>query len=201
MHAFYIEGQTEQFDAYKEALKPFWARKYERFGVDEARELTSLAGLKNIADRVVYFLGISSITTEAQQALLKLLEEPQQGTTFILLVPHGALIATVRSRMLPYPEQIEFENSAEAKKFLKLGSKERSDYITKFLKDDEEVKERARDLVNGLEVELFDRHRKSITLEVRQALEDIAKVRDYLRDRSPSIKMLLEHLALCLPKS
>ncbi|MBX4192009.1 hypothetical protein KW798_00800 [Candidatus Parcubacteria bacterium] len=82
-----------------------------------------------------------------------------------------------------------------------MGSKERSDYITKFLKDDEEVKERARDLVNGLEAELFVRLRKSNTLELRQGLEDISKVRDYLRDRSPSIKMLLEHLALCLPKN
>ncbi|MBX4192010.1 hypothetical protein KW798_00805 [Candidatus Parcubacteria bacterium] len=60
MHAYYIEGQTEQFDAYKEAIKPFWARKYERFGVDDARDLTQLASLKNVTEKTVYFLGISS---------------------------------------------------------------------------------------------------------------------------------------------
>jgi len=198
-HAYYIEGSLSQFDEYKAHLRPFWAREYERFGIDEARELIALASLKNFAE-ATFFAGASSITGEAQQALLKLLEEPQEGTTFIFLVPHGALIATLKSRMLLYPEVIAKFSRSDllAGEFLKMGGKERSEFITKLLKDEEGVKERVRDFVNALEAQCVAQ--KALQKpEGRQALEDIAMVRGYLADRSPSLKMLLEHLALALP--
>lgn len=205
-HAYYIEGSLSEFGAHKAALQPFWAETYERFGVDEARALINLAALKNVANGV-FFIGASSITSEAQQALLKLFEEPQAGTTFVLLVPHGALLPTLTSRMLPYPDisvqtlSLITEDSAlytgEVQKFLKMGGKERSDFITKLLKEDEGVKDRVRDFINQLEVVLV---RSGISKkEVREALEDIAMVREYVGDRAPSLKMLLEHLALAIP--
>ena len=198
-HAYYIEGSLSQFDEYKAHLRPFWARAYERFGIDEARELIALASLKNFAE-ATFFAGASSITGEAQQALLKLLEEPQEGTTFIFLVPHGALIATLKSRMLLYPEVIAKFSRSDllAGEFLKMGGKERSEFITKLLKDEEGVKERVRDFTNALEAQCVAQKAMQKP-EGRQALQDIAMVRGYLADRSPSLKMLLEHLALALP--
>lgn len=200
-HAYYIEGPLSVFAAYKEALSPYYAREYERFGIDEARELVAVAGLKNY-QQSVFLLGIAAITSEAQQALLKLLEEPQENTVFVLMVPHGTLIPTIKSRMLPYPDLQQGStllNSARsnlAGQFLKSSGKDRSDFITKLLKDDENQKERVRDFIQALEAELY---KKIPEPAVRQALEDIAMVRDYVRDRSPSLKMLLEHLALVLP--
>ena len=198
-HAYYIEGSLSQFDEYKAHLRPFWAREYERFGIDEARELIALASLKNFAE-ATFFAGASSITGEAQQALLKLLEEPQEGTTFIFLVPHGALLPTVQSRMLLYPEVIAKFSRSDllAGEFLKMGGKERSEFITKLLKDEEGVKERVRDFTNALEAQCVAQKAMQKP-EGRQALQDIAMVRGYLADRSPSLKMLLEHLALALP--
>jgi DNA polymerase III delta prime subunit len=196
-HAYYIEDSTSLFDAYKAALRPFWSKKFERFGVDEARELIALASLKNF-NAPTYFIGAASITSEAQQALLKLLEEPQEGTTFVLLVPQGALLPTVKSRM--QAKQLEIErDETSVKKFLGMSGKDRSAEIAKMLKDKDEegTKEIVRDFVNALEVEL---HKKIADPKVRVALEDVAKVRDYLGDRSPSLKMLLEHLALSLPR-
>ncbi len=66
--------------------------------------------------------------------------------------------------------------------------------IATMLKDDEGVKEYVRDFINALETELSKNVQKN-----RQGLEDIAMVRDYLGDKAPSLKMLLEHLALSLP--
>ena len=197
-HAYYIEGSASDFPAYKEHVRPFWARAYERFGIDEAREFIALLSLKNFAD-ASFFIGASAITSEAQQALLKLLEEPQEGTTIILLLPHGGLLPTVKSRMLAFPEAVEIAggSAAAAKNFLRLPGKDRSDVITKLLKDDDGVKDRVRDFVNALEVELVKSLQKDA--KSRQGLEDIAMVRDYLSDRAPSMKMLLEHLALALP--
>ena len=194
-HAYYIEGSAGEFEEYKKFIPHFVAQKYERFGIDEARALTQLASLKNISGEAVFLLALGSITSEAQQALLKLLEEPQKGTTFILLLPHGLLLPTLRSRMLEYPKiQITNDKSQTISKFLIANQKERSDFITKLLKDEDGAKERVRDFVNALEVALAKDVKKN-----KQGLADIATVRDYLGDRAPSMKMLLEHLALSLP--
>ncbi len=190
-----------QFDALKTALKPFWASAFERFGIDESRELIALASLKNF-NEALFLVGAASITSEAQQALLKLFEEPQAGTMFVLLVPHGALLLTLKSRMLPYPELSPVtEDSSlygEAKQFLKMAGKERSETIAKILKDEEGAKERVRDFINALETECMKLNFAQ-KAEGRQGLQDIAMVRDYVGDRAPSLKILLEHLALSLP--
>lgn len=190
-------------------------REFEKFGIDESRWLTEAGALRSAGGRALFVVGVSVISREAQQALLKLFEEPQAGTTFVLLAPHGALIPTLRSRMLVYESQKLTDQKSsglpsrgarpqsgqtfaqQASAFLKSSQKERSDYITKMLKDDEGAKERARDFVNALEVELYRLNLSKS--EVRRALDDLAAVRDYLGDRAPSLKMLLEHLALALP--
>jgi DNA polymerase III delta prime subunit len=212
-HAYIAEGsQTELDPLAGDAKERFGfslehdpdvhARAFEKFGIDESRWLTETASLKSSSGKALFILGIASITTEAQQALLKLFEEPQHGTVFVLLVPHGALLPTLLSRLLPYPAEVasaaqSTPQQKEAREFLKLSGKDRSDVLVKMLKDDEGVKERVRDFINALEKELAPKASKSA--QARAGLEDIAMVRDYLRDRSPSLKILLEHLALSLP--
>jgi len=197
-HAYYVEGPLSQFATLQGELRPLWASAFERFGIEDARELVALSSLKNF-DEAVFLIGASSITSEAQQALLKLFEEPQQGTVFYVLVPHGTLLPTLRSRMLKYdPRQSgpDFSQSLAAT-FLKSTHKARSDQVAKLLKDDEGARERVRELLMGLEIEL-QKHIKDP--KARVGLEDIAKVRSYVGDRAPALKMLLEHLALSLPQ-
>lgn len=215
-HAYYIEGQTSDFEEYAKRIPHFIAEKFERFGIDEARELTGRASLKKTGDQSVFLLAAQSITSEAQQALLKLFEEPQQGIVFVFLLPHGALLPTLRSRMLSLPQELLSKKSSgssssgalratpasqtfseEALAFLQSNGKARSDLVAKLLKDEDDTKERVRDLLLGLEAVLAPRIAEP---EVREGLEDIAKVRSYVGDRSPALKMLLEHLALSLPK-
>ena len=185
-------------------MKPLWAEKFDRLGGDDAGALIERSQLKNFGE-ATFLIAVGSITTEAQQALLKLFEEPQMGTTFVLIVPHGTIIPTLRSRMLPYPRQddiLPLQDAARfnlATQFLKSSQKERSDYVVKLLKDDEGAREAVRALLNELERELHVRLRKSHIREMREGLEDIAKVRSYVGDRSPSLKMLMEHLALSIP--
>ncbi|MDE2071604.1 MAG: hypothetical protein KGI70_02655 [Patescibacteria group bacterium] len=168
----------------------------EKFGIDDAHELRARAGLRTA--RALFVLGVSSITSEAQQALLKLFEEPQKGVVFVLLVPHGTLVPTLRSRMLAYPTHIEDASTAGvlAKKFLSSSAQARSDIVAELLEDEGGEKERVRELLTGLEGILTTHMRDT---KVRSALEDIARVRGYIADRSASLKMLLEHLALALP--
>jgi hypothetical protein len=199
--------------------------EWQKFGIDDARSLSERAALRSTAGRALFVLGISAISTEAQQALLKLFEEPQEGTVFVLLVPHGVLLPTMRSRFLPYPEMaaplhetslvknsVGPEAKDEAKTFLSWSYTQRSDWITGFLKkDDDAVRERARNFLNALEADLYGhltlsapatQSQKEVVRiqEIREGLQDIGHFRQYLADRSPSLKMILEHFAATLPQ-
>jgi hypothetical protein len=213
-HAYFYEGPLGLLDALVADARTLFkfegvhnpdlhVRTFEKFGIDDSHALRSLSSFKSAGGRALFIIGIGSITSEAQQALLKLFEEPPQGNVFVLLLPHGALLPTLRSRLLPYPGSLETNNATSSlgvKKFLASTYKTHSATITALLKDDEGAKERVRELLLGLEKELYASLQKSKgKKEYREALEDIAKVRSYVSDRSPSLKMLLEHLAATLP--
>lgn len=206
-HAYYIEDSPQQLEGYKNGVRAdigldandpdFIIRSYESFGIDDARELQSLAQLKKTSPLALFLLAASNITSEAQQALLKLFEEPQLGVVFVLLVPHGTLLPTLKSRCLPYETKAApLRSVAEAKRFLAAPYKIRSDSITAMLKEEEWAKDEARNFLNALEAELYA---KPTTQDIRDALYEIAHFRNYLADKAPSIKMILEHFAATLP--
>lgn len=173
-------------------------REFEKFGIDESRALAREAALKSVSGKRLFVVGVSALTSESQQALLKLFEEPPLGVLFVLLAPHGSVLPTLRSRTLSYPASVGKKGSAkEAKEFLVASSKERSERVAALLDEEENAKERVRVFVEALEKELAPH---TTSLQAREALDDLARTRRYLNDRSPSLKMLLEHLAIALPK-
>ena len=213
-HAYYIEDSLAQFDAYMQAIHAsegyeasdpnFVTRQYEKFGIDEARALIEHGALRNTGSRALFLVATSSITSEAQQALLKLLEEPQQGTIFVLLVPHGILLPTLKSRCMQLPLEVAPSASTEniAREFLSWPYKKRSDWITATLKNppaggEDDSREYVRAFLNDLEAELYKKIGDG--KEIRESLQEIAHFRQYLGDRSPSLKMILEHFAATLP--
>ncbi len=197
-----VQDARERFGFLGEHNPDVQTRTFEKFGIDEARELKEAASLRSSSGRALYIVGVSQITTEAQQALLKLFEEPQAGALFILLAPHGSIIATLNSRFLPYPEILAQEKKLSVKTFLAATHTTRLAHIKELLEDEEGVRERVRDFLAALEAALHANLSGSPKQrEVAQALEDISKTRSYANDRSPSLKMLLEHLALALPRN
>lgn len=75
---------------------------YERLGIDNARELQRLAySTPSQAAHQVLVVRTRDITLEAQNALLKLLEEPPATTQCVFLVPVTAtLLPTLLSRVI-----------------------------------------------------------------------------------------------------
>lgn len=157
------------------------------FGIDEARALTLRVGSKPFGDKRVLLIDARDMTLQAQNALLKTLEEPGEGNHFFLVAPYeDVLLPTLRSRMQVYRRE-STDDSSFPDKFLKLTPVKRLDFAKKF-KDDE------RDL--GAFLDALMTHLKEAGRD-----EDVKKVfelRRYADDTSADSRLILEHLALVL---
>lgn len=171
-------------------------RQFETLGVDDARELSAFASLTGTGGKKLFIIAAEALTREAQNALLKTLEEPAAGTYFGILVPRGALIATMRSRLIEMKLSAHERSASDAAAFLAAAPAARSKLIAKLVEDKEKFG--ARELLDSLEEALRPDMKKR---PVRAALEEISRMRGYLTGPSPSVKMVLEHLALVLPQT
>ncbi len=206
-HAILIEGEFDTikdefihmleklFDVAAQGNPGFQVRSYETLGMDDARELKEAAALRAAgAGAKIFVISFEAIGTEAQNALLKLFEEPAARTHFFLVTSRSTrLLPTLRSRLFAVRGKVERkEQSADAKRFLALTPPERLARI----KDIVEERDRAAAgvLIDGLE--------ESLCADVVQnatTLRALERARGYLSDRASSVKLLLEHLALTLP--
>jgi hypothetical protein len=165
-------------------------------GINEVREVIEKSYVRPLlGDKQLLVLLVKDITLEAQQALLKLLEEPPKSTTFLFCVPESLfLLSTLLSRfyiLTPSTDSVQTE-SASYQDFLKLSVAERMQLITTRLaaKDHEWI----RSLKGGL-LESLRRPSHGQSLEVLRILYWVA---EHLLTRGASNKQLLEELALTL---
>ncbi len=84
-----------------EPLSPDVKKGRTTIPVDDIREMVRLCGMFTLdqRSRIIWIQDADQMTQQAQNALLKTLEEPPAGTFFLLLTEHAdQLISTVRSR-------------------------------------------------------------------------------------------------------
>jgi len=229
-HSFVIEAETEEGIVVAQE----WAKKeleiqiennpdvavlrYGLFSVADARKVTEIAsGVPFVGDSKVIIISADRAYHEAQNALLKVFEEPPAGTYLFLILPTlGGLLPTLRSRVQVLNPMLDVvrptshvgrstSNIPEvAEEFLKATKEKRSALIKKLAsgKDEEERREnraKAIALINGIEVVAFDvGFTKS---NIKELLSDIATLRTHLYDRSAPMKMILEHLSIVIPQN
>ena len=164
---------------------------FERMSIADVRSLIRAAHLRPIErpDRtfVVY---AHSLLSEAQNALLKLLEDPPQGVIFYFIVPNAnLLLPTVRSRFneleseradTPHPIFEEFKAANYGARLALIASWAKDDDTTWFA-----------DLRHGLE-------QYASTIRDPKLMHDTLLITRYADAPGSSRKMLLEHLALTL---
>ena len=211
-----IHGNPDLFD-----------RTYESFAIDDARELKTVAMMrptkvddgKGTTTKKIFVLTMNGITVEAQNALLKLLEEPPTYVYFFLIIPSAhLLLPTVKSRMQEIQDP-RFEaqdlrtvdhgkrtgNSMSrvdtdysiAEAFLKMTQTKRLESVKSLIDSiskEKKTKQDAVDFINVLEEIVHSKGLKS--KNVVKSLEAIELARTYMNDRSPSMKMLLEYVAM-----
>lgn len=169
----------------------------DRFAIDDVRKLIATAAQAGVTkDGRVFVIVTQNIPAEAQNALLKLFEEPPRDTQFLVVIPdENMLIPTLRSRVQLTDTKISTDAySEDFTIFLEMSQKERMEYIASLVKAKSVIIMTT--LVND---------------SARYAAEhlpketDLAKtavfVQSYFGTPGASKKMLLEELALSLPRA
>jgi len=185
----------------------FFDRSYTTFTIDDAREVKSSAGMRPVhsSAKKIFVLTMSSITVEAQNALLKLLEEPPEYAHFFLILPSAhLLLPTVKSRVSiiggesgkVQGEKNNPDVMKEAEAFLKMQPAKRLDTVKALMESISKEKRAKQDAVELLDAIQAAVYSKKGIKEGKQALEAIETARKYATDRAPSLKMLLEYVAL-----
>ncbi len=174
---------------------------YENFVIDDARTLKELHGIKPVQEnrKKIFVVSMNGITIEAQNALLKLLEEPAGYAYFFLIVPSAhLLLPTVKSRLTLISTFINEhkKNSVEGESFLKLSLAKRLIVVKNIMDDISKEKKTRQDALNFLnEIEMAVYVTKGLKVGSK-SLQTLALARKYINDRAPSLKMLLESVAI-----
>lgn len=218
-HAYCVVGDPlvmrgELFDLLKNELKiqskgnpDFSHYVSDTFTIDEARALKERVSGKGFAGaRKIFVIECRSITLEAQNSLLKIFEEPTQGTLFFLIVESDEfLLATVRSRLMIFKQDRTSDESdsrqvIEAESFLKAKLPERMQIVKKLaddISDENKTKNDAIHFIKNLETAFAGnlgnlKKYPEVFGAILRSERDIAL-------SGASVKMLLESIAIILP--
>ena len=164
---------------------------YTDLSVDDARTISSYASLKALAGDKYLIISFDRAGGEAQNALLKVVEEAPGNSNFYFCTPNtGGIIPTLRSRVLirNLTDVGRVPQSDEAQEFLKLSYADRLSKVEKLITaaqradDRTPLREFARALVHM--------HPSRVTLDAVR----------YLDQNGSSPKLVLSHLAVTLPR-
>ncbi|HJN62624.1 MAG TPA: hypothetical protein QGH03_00085 [Candidatus Paceibacterota bacterium] len=184
-----------------EANPDFLHIEFDKFGIDDGRRISDFQIKKAVTgDRKIIVIGVKTITMEAQNSLLKTFEEPAPNTHFFLIIPSSeVLLPTLKSRLQIQKIIPKETKTSLGNKFLKGSKKEKLNIVREIV--EEKDKGQAIKLLDEIEVLFYKKiNIKNLKPDEILFIETINKFRSYLNDRSPSLKMLLEHLALITPK-
>lgn len=184
------------------------------FPIDHARRIITFASQAPVhGENKLIVIAAGRIFQESQNALLKLFEEPSEGTTLILVVPtEGMLLPTLRSRLIELPRE-EGEMDESVRLFLGSSSTEREKLVAKLIsrvKSDnkDEDKQAARmESVHIVEGLIRVAHAKLVKAKGEEAeslavfLRELDRFMPILHSRSAPLKLIFEHILIVMPES
>lgn len=207
--AYIGEGDERAFAAFREKLRKegiivpgnpdIYIRTFLSFGIEDARDLRERAQRKALGEGGrIFLIYTPSMTDNAQNALLKVLEEPPADARFFFIMPSlSRLLPTLRSRLhildLPKEEVIAIDAfcAATLQKRLEL---------LKPLYEHEEDERTIGPLLSFLQSLEKRLAREKRTQENTEAIRAVYRARAHLEDKGALLKVLAEHVALLTPK-
>jgi len=197
-HFYIIEGEKESILNEIKADTDFIINEFsrDRFLIEDSRSVVDKTLIKNSKEqKQLIILSFNSITPEAQNSLLKVVEEPTPGTYFFMIVPNvNIFLPTIISRAVIIKSEGSGIENEFVKKILSGNVGERIKIVEKVAKDISDSKlekQIAKEIVEGI----IEKIRKENQPE---KLKELMKIRSYLDLTGASIKMLLERAVLVL---
>ena len=163
--------------------------EYDRMSISDVRRLIHETNLRpEVREYRTFIIMCDSILQEAQNALLKLFEEPNNHTVFFLVVPReDLLLPTLRSRLFLFAYEDTYFDESIFAEFRKKSYAERLAIIQE-KHNDEDVA-----LCNAI-VKGFASYAHE--MGDMRLIRDALFVETYVYTPGSSRKMLLEHIAL-----
>jgi DNA polymerase III delta prime subunit len=182
---------------------------YESFTMDDTGQIKdwhSRLGVSN--GKKICIIATKFINHEAEQSLLKIIEEPSLNTHFFIIIPDSSvLLQTIISRVHVVKKK-EYQNNEMQRfvlNFLSISPTERIKKVAEIIeknKDKEnsgQLRYYATSFVNEIESEIYKKFKKDKNNKhIQFILEELQKARGYLSTPGASVKMILEHLALVI---
>ncbi|MEK7552872.1 MAG: hypothetical protein AAB505_02070 [Patescibacteria group bacterium] len=172
-------------------------RETENFGIDDSRRLHDEQARRAFAGgRKFFVLIVDSITLPAQQALLKIFEEPTPHTHFFLIYSdQPELLPTLKSRcqiirQTPAPLADNFRQQAE--KFLTSWPAERLVLVSEI--------NNPQKFVRALELACHERLLAHPNRAWAEVVESVKQAENYLGGSAGLPRLVFEHLSLTLPR-
>lgn len=180
--------------------------EYPELMIDDARVIRDAQMGRSFGGGKQFFIVVTSrINDQAQNALLKVLEEPTEDTHFFLLISDDTgLLPTLRSRLqfLYGADALSIEYKKEARNFIAHPIPERLELAKKWAKevsDEKRTKAQINSFLDALEKELYADYTQRVSeLKVRKMFENLLMVKGYMRTQGASVKMLLEYIAFLI---
>lgn len=203
-HAYLLLGERTQALSYLENLlhevgfetvgnPDFFLYEEILFGIDDARDLIRRASEKAFGSRKVFFISSERMSAEAENALLKVFEDPFPHTHFFVSVRDEELLeSTLRSRMMPVSVRGEANPTSSesdvARGFLSLPLKKRMALAKEFGEGKHNLSLFLDELLTLLRLEK----------DSQDKLQKVFEARRFSDDRSVLPRIIVEHLAVVL---
>lgn len=209
-HAYLIAGRAEalrwlklRFDekrreeiARHQPEPELVVRSQSKWKIDDSRKFRELQSGRWSAGKRWLVIVCDQMVNEAEQALLKILEEPARGVQIFIITPQPEkFLPTVRSRChIIYPKIDDKRLTSLGSKFLALSRAERLIQLEKILSADD-GREKLVDLVADIEFCLTQKKENQQMISIKQIL----LVREWMRIAHVSPKFIGQFLAVTLP--
>lgn len=219
-HSYVIEGDPETTGAILlshlesrgeiESKSPdVLCQIYESFTMKDSSQIKEWHSNIGITkNKKICIIATKFINREAEQTLLKILEEPGVNTHFFIIIPDASVLCdTIISRThvikIKESENSNMEIKKDVLSFISSSPSDRINALTAIIKKNKseessgQLRFYATSFVNELESIFYQKFKKNRNDEkIKFILNELQKSREYLSTPGAAVKMILEHLAL-----
>lgn len=182
---------------------------YDAFNIEDGYKIKEWHKNRAVdGKKKICIIGAKFINREAEQSLLKIIEEPTDGTHFFIVVPDASLLAETILSRVHLIKNLKSDNNFEnkiAEGFIKATPKNRIEKVAEIIKEfkDNEnsggLRYYAISLLNGIERIIYNKWKKDLNNEeLKFILEELKNCRGFLGTPGAAVKMILEHIALVI---